>query len=121
MSDDGTVFDIASSQADGIAIVAVTGEIDLTNADAFQEAVDGTTAPAVVLDLAGVTYLDSSAIRAIDRSRRRFRSEKRSFFIVSPPDTPSSWTFRVSGFDCELVVDSVEAALAAVGRDAPPR
>ena len=119
MSANGSGFDITSAQADGIATVTVTGEIDLTNADALQAAVDGTTAPAVVLDLTRVAYLDSSGIRAIDRSRRRLVSETRSLFIVSPPYTPSSWTFRVAGFDRGLVVESVEEARAAAGRSPP--
>ena len=120
MSDDGTVFDVANTPDDGVAVVTVTGEIDLTNADALQGAVDGTTTPAVVLDLSRVAYLDSSGIRAIDRSRRRLVSEDRSLVIVSPPDTPSSWTFRVAGFDRGLVVESVDAALASAARPQPP-
>ena len=118
MSDDDPGFDIASAQAGGIATVTVAGEIDLTNADALEEAVTGTTAPAVVLDLTHVAYLDSSGIRAIDRSRRRLVSETRSLVIVSPRDTPSSWTFRVAGFDGELVVESMDEARATAARRA---
>jgi stage II sporulation protein AA (anti-sigma F factor antagonist) len=97
-------------------VLTVAGEIDLMNADALQEAVDGTSTTAVVLDLSQVAYLDSSGIRAIDRSRRRLVSEERSLVIVSPPDTPSSWTFRVAGFGNGLVVESVEAALRSATR-----
>ena len=117
MSDQEPGLDIASAVSDGVAVLTVAGEIDLTNADVLQEAVDGTSAAAVVLDLSQVAYLDSSGIRAIDRSRRRLVSEERSLVIVSPPDTPSSWTFRVAGFGDGLVVASVEAALASA---APP-
>jgi anti-sigma B factor antagonist len=116
MSDDEPWLDIASADSDGATVLTVAGEIDLTNAEILQEAVDGTSTPAVVLDLSHVAYLDSSGIRAIDRSRRRLLSEDRSLVIVSPPDTPSSWTFRVAGFGSGLVVASVEAALAAAAR-----
>lgn len=104
---------IARAQADGVAVLTVTGEIDLTNADSLEQAVDGTASRAVVLDLTEVAYLDSSGIRAIDRSRRRLVAEDRALLVVSPPDTASSWTFRVAGYDRELVVESVEAALAS--------
>ena len=97
-------------------MLTVAGEIDLTNADALQDAVDGTSSRAVVLDLSQVAYLDSSGIRAIDRSRRRLVSEERSLVIVSPPDTPSSWTFRVAGLGHGLVVESIEAAVASATR-----
>jgi anti-anti-sigma factor len=116
MSDDEAGLDIARADSDGVAVLRVAGEIDLTNADVLQEAVDGTSTHAVVLDLSQVAYLDSSGIRAIDRSRRRLVSEERSLLIVSPPDTPSAWTFRVAGFDPGLLVESLEAALATAGR-----
>jgi len=107
-------LDLASTESDGIAVLTVAGEVDLTNAEALQRAVGGTSAPAVVLDLSRVAYLDSSGIRAIDLSRRRLLADGRSLVIVSPPDTPSSWTFRVAGFGNGLVVESLEAALAVV-------
>jgi len=117
MSGDEVVFDIATSRSDSVSVVSVTGEIDLTNADAMQGALEATTTQAVVLDLSGVSFLDSSGIRAIDRSRRRLVSEERSLLIVSPPDTPSAWTLRVVGFDHGLFVESIDAAL---GTGAPP-
>lgn len=110
---DGRTFDITSADAGGITVLTVTGEIDLTNADVLQRAVDRTSANSVVLDLSRVAYLDSSGIRALDRSRRRLHSDARSLVIVSPSDTPSGWTFRVAGFGEGLVVESVEAALTA--------
>lgn len=117
MSENGEL-DIARARTDGIDVLTVTGEIDLTNADALQHAVDDTATAAVVLDLSLVAYIDSSGIRAIDRSRRRLVSETRSLVIVSPQGSPSAWTFRVAGYDRELVVESVEAALASVS---PPQ
>jgi anti-anti-sigma factor len=112
MSDEETDFDIASTQANGVSVVRVRGEIDLTHADAMQSAVEETSTSAVVLDLSGVSFLDSSGIRAIDRSRRRLLSEERSLLIASPPDTPCAWTLRVAGFDPGFVVESVDDALA---------
>ena len=64
-----------------------------------------------MLDLTRVAFLDSSGIRAIDRSRRRLVSQERSLLIVSPPGLPSAWTLRVAGFDRDLVVESLDAAL----------
>jgi anti-anti-sigma factor len=119
MSDNGDQG-IASTQAAGIVVLTVRGEIDLTNADSLQQAVAESTSPTVVLDLSEVVYLDSSGIRAIDRSRRRLASEQRSLVIVSPPDTPSGWTFRVAGFERDVVVESLEAALASASRARRP-
>lgn len=112
MTGDDGVFDIATSRSDGVSVVSVTGEIDLTNADAMQAAVEGTATPVVVLDLSAVTFLDSSGIRAIDHARRDLLAGERALVVVSPPDTPSAWTLRVAGFDPGLVAESLDAALA---------
>jgi stage II sporulation protein AA (anti-sigma F factor antagonist) len=111
MNGDDSVFDIATTQTDGVSMVSVTGEIDLANADAMQAVIARAATQTVVLDLTDVTFLDSSGIRAIDRARRGLLSEERSLLVVSPPGTPSAWTLRVAGFDRGLVVESVDAAL----------
>lgn len=112
MSEDGIV-DISSDARDGVAVIHVQGEVDLTTADAVRHAVESTRTPSVVLDLTRVAYLDSSGIRAIDRGYRCLTSENRSLFIVSPPETPADWTFRVAGFRSGILAASLEAALAS--------
>jgi anti-anti-sigma factor len=113
MSDEGVPFDVVSDQLDGLAIVTVSGEVDLTTSDSLQRSIERMTSPTVVLDLSRVAFLDSSGIRAIDRSRRRLVSQERSLLIVSPPDTPSAWTLRVAGFDRDLVVESLDVVRGA--------
>jgi anti-anti-sigma factor len=113
MSDEGVPFDVVSDQLDGLAIVTVSGEVDLTTSDSLQRSIERMTSPTVVLDLSRVAFLDSSGIRAIDRSRRRLVSQERSLLIVSPPDTPSAWTLRVAGFDRDLVVESLDLVRGA--------
>jgi anti-anti-sigma factor len=115
MSDEepAPAFSIVSDQLDGMAVVTVSGEIDLTSSDSLQGSIERTTSPTVVLDLSRVAFLDSSGIRAIDRSRRSLISQERSLLIVSPPDTPSAWTLRVAGFDRELVVESLDVTRGA--------
>ena len=92
------------------------GEVDLTNADDVRDTVAATTAGGVVLDVTAVSYLDSSGLRAIEHGHRHLASEHRSLFIVSPPGTPSSWTFRVAGFGDEVVLETLDAALASALR-----
>jgi anti-anti-sigma factor len=105
--------DITTENRDGVAVVRLAGEVDLTNAEHIRNAVAATTAPGVVLDVTAVSYLDSSGIRAIDRGYRQLASERRSLFIVSPPGTPSSWTFRVAGYGGDVVLETLDAALAS--------
>ena len=115
---DRRIAAISRDHLDGVEVVHVQGEVDLTNAEDVQEAVERTATAAVVLDLTGVAYLDSSGIRAIDRSLRHLVSEQRSMFIVAPPDTPADWTFRVAGFRTDMLLASLDAALASAAAKA---
>ena len=113
---DGTIA-IAIAETDGVEIISLHGELDLTNAVLVREAVDTTTSETVVLDLSAVTFLDSMAISALEAGQRRLASEHRSLLVVSPPSTPSAWTLRVAGLDGEVVRESLDdALLAALGR-----
>jgi anti-anti-sigma factor len=55
-----------SRQDDGTTVLTATGEIDLSNNDAFSHAVaDATSGGMAMVDLRGVTYLDSGAITTL--------------------------------------------------------
>ena len=109
----GANVDISREDIDGVDVLTIDGEVDLTNADVLQEAVAATTSSSVVLDLTRLAYLDSSGIRAIDRGNRMLAAEQRQLLIVSPPDTPADWTFRVAGLSDDMRRGSLDAALAA--------
>jgi anti-anti-sigma factor len=114
MSPGNGIVEITRDDRDGVDVIRVGGEVDLTNADAVQAAVEATRADSVVLDLSRCAYLDSSGIRAIDRGHRHLLAGRRALVIVSPPGTPADWTFRVAGFKADLLVSSLDAALANV-------
>ena len=99
----------------GTLLVRADGEVDISNAHELTRAIVVPSAAVVVLDLAGVRYLDSSGIRAIEQAFRELRADDRSLLIVSPPDTAAEWTFRVAGFDPTLLVESVDVALSSTG------
>lgn len=60
-----------SRRPDGTPVLAVRGEIDMSNADTFAESLADvvadarTTATAVTVDLTAVTYLDSGGLAAL--------------------------------------------------------
>jgi anti-anti-sigma factor len=94
-----------------VVVLRAAGEVDLTNADTLQQAVEETTAADVVLDVSGLAYVDSSGIRAVERGFRSLRSEQRRLVVVAPPETAAGWTFRVAGFDPAVMLESLDAAL----------
>lgn len=64
--------------ADGIPVVTVAGEIDMSNADRFRDALGLAAAAAAdggsfVVDLTGVEYLDSAGVHALFAHASRIR------------------------------------------------
>ena len=62
---------------DGIPVVTVAGEIDMSNADRFRDALGLAAAAAdggsFVVDLTGVEYLDSAGVHALFEHAARIR------------------------------------------------
>ena len=84
-------------------IVRVVGELDLTNADILASALLDTGGATVLLDLSAVTFIDSAGIRAIDDAHSAYEEDGRSLLIVAPPESRVAWTFRIAGFDKQLL------------------
>ena len=64
--------------ADGIPVVTVAGEIDMSNADRFRDALGLAAAAAAdggsfVVDLTGVEYLDSAGVHVLFAHAARIR------------------------------------------------
>jgi anti-sigma B factor antagonist len=77
-------FNISVRAGDGAVVLDADGEFDLAEVETFQACLDGIIAScdgAVVVDLAGVTFIDSSAISALLNARRRLAGEGRELRI----------------------------------------
>ena len=88
--------------------VTVVGEIDLASGAALQARLDhvvATTAGTVVVDLAGVGFIDSSGLRVLVELRRRLAAMNRSM-RVHDPSAPTRRLLQLTGLGPELgVVD----------------
>lgn len=64
-----------TERGDGTRVVTATGEIDLSNIDAFTGALSpaGTDGSMLIVDLSGVLYLDSGAINVLFANAGRMR------------------------------------------------
>jgi anti-anti-sigma factor len=93
------------------SVVVAEGELDLESVPAFRRALseaesEGTT---VVVDLRGVTFLDSTAIGELVRGHRRARAAGRRFVVVRGRDTRIAQVLHTSAVDRELeTVDTPE-------------
>jgi len=92
-------------------VLAIGGELDLTNTQQLADALAGASSTTVILDLGALDFIDSAGMRTIDQMRRLLASAGRTLLIVAPPGSRAAWTFRVAGFDEGFVQESVDAAL----------
>jgi anti-sigma B factor antagonist len=78
------MFGVEQIVEDGRVTVKVTGDIDLATAEKVGEALTAAlgTASEVRADLSGVTFLDSTGIRALVQAYRLAQSQGGSFYIV---------------------------------------
>jgi anti-sigma B factor antagonist len=96
-------------------VVRLGGELDLYNAPAVREALEGTLAerPAkIVIDLAEVSFLDSTALGVLIDARGRL--DRREAFVLASAGVETRRTLAVSGLDRHFTIaDTVEEALRA--------
>jgi anti-sigma B factor antagonist len=99
----------------GVVVVRLSGELDLYNADAVRTALFAAaadTAGRLVVDLADVSFIDSTALGVLIEARSKL--ENRSAFFLASPGLETRRALEVSGLDRHFnVQDSVDAALAA--------
>jgi anti-anti-sigma factor len=107
--------------ADEPRVLRAAGELDVASAPplipGLPALVEG--APAVILDLTEVAFLDSSGVRLVDRLARECGRRRIPFRAVAPPGTRARRLLDVVGLTETLVVDSLPAGLSAVTNDRP--
>ena len=88
---DGSAFTVEIRDAEGPVVVILSGELDLATAPELRECLQslGTDRPRdVLVDLASLTFIDSTGISVLVMACKRTRSQGGSFSMVSPhPDT----------------------------------
>jgi len=82
-------------------VVRVTGDLDLETAPELLSRTDGILAAgpgAVVVDLSGLAFIDSSGLSALIRMNQRMVGSGRPFEIISPPRAVAK-AFEITGLD----------------------
>ena len=105
-----------------VVVVSITGEVDLSNAAEVTAAIVA-AAPnevaGVVVDLSGLSYLDSAGIRMLAELARRLDWRQQTLRVVAPEDSRARKVLTISGTEPVLLLDpTVEAARARVTGDA---
>jgi anti-sigma B factor antagonist len=101
MSDHGTLLDLTLTD-DGLRLA---GEIDAASSVALAAELDPLpTGHRIVLDLAAVTFIDSSGLRVLIDAHRRAETEGR-LLVIANPSPPVSRLFEISGLTNHLHVE----------------
>jgi anti-sigma B factor antagonist len=112
-----TIFETRATKIGGAHAIAVAGALDLQTAPQLSEDVERavwSTVGAFVLDLSGVTFLDSSGLHALLRARAYLAREDRALVLVCPPGPSRRVLDLASVLDTFVVYASAEAAADAL-------
>ena len=98
-------------------MVAIRGEMDLHTSPKVQGAIERASenngVGAVVVDMSGIAFMDSTALSALVRSKDTLEKRSVSLRLAAPSDAVAR-IFSVTGFhDFFDVFDSREAAITA--------
>ena len=82
------ILEVVSDGADEQVTISLKGELDLSTVGKVEEElrrVEAIEASVVVLDLSGLTFLDSTGLRAVITADERAREQGRRFVVVKGP------------------------------------
>jgi anti-sigma B factor antagonist len=99
-------FSIQAVRAEQATTLVVTGEVDLSTAGELAEAglaALAADATVVIVDLSGVTFLDSTGLAALVTINNRARNEG-AVLIVARPRARVRHLFRVTGLDTAFTI-----------------
>lgn len=101
---------------DGIAVLAISGEIDLASAGVFERAIAEVLAqdpPSLIIDLMGTRFLASAGVGILMQARSRFSEPDRFSVVTQDPSTIR--VIEVLGVNQMLALrPAIEDALSAV-------
>ena len=115
----GSTFRIETEPLDGMGLLAVHGELDLSTAPKLREAIGEFVDAGVqklVIDLSGVDFVDSVALAVLVRTRQRL-GDHGALALVVQPESYGMLIFEASGIASVLpLFETREEAVAAVKR-----
>jgi anti-anti-sigma factor len=83
------ILEIETEVADGLARVALKGELDLSTVNKVEEELESLEAGGaklIVLDMSSLTFLDSTGLRCLVTADQRARDAGRRLVLVRGPD-----------------------------------
>jgi anti-anti-sigma factor len=107
---------VSREERDAVVIVTVQGEIDVSNvAEIGSQLTEISNEPlGLVVDLSGVTHLDSAGIAMLYDLNARLDRRRLRLVVVAPPAAPVRRVLELTAFSRRArLADDVDAAIAA--------
>jgi len=116
-------LDVSTTEHEQLVVVALAGEFDVYTVAAFRAELErvGHFARPIIVDLTGVTLLDSSGIGALVSLLNQARSDGGSVGVICPHATLRR-VFEITGLrDAFAFGDDLDAVRAAMNAAPPPQ
>jgi anti-anti-sigma factor len=119
---ESALAEVECIEHDGVRVVAVVGEVDVSNVGVVEHAACelSNEALGVVVDLRLATYIDSATIGLLFKLRRRLGRRGQELRVICSPGSSAWRVLELTGFDRQFQPgEDRDAAIAAI-REAVP-
>jgi len=96
-------FSITTRELPGLHIVALHGELDIVSAYGLALALVEVAGSTVVVDLSGLTFMDSSGISALVMARNRIVADGRGQLVLARPGAIVRRALEIVGLNAWIV------------------
>lgn len=113
---------VERSEQDGIRLVSVTGELDISNVAVLEDATFDlpNQGLGIVLDLSATTYIDSATLSLVFKLQRSLQRRGQALRVVCAPASNARRVLELAGFASETTcVSHRQEAIEAI-REAVP-
>jgi anti-anti-sigma factor len=114
--------EIELTEQEGVRVVLVAGELDISNVGALEDATFDLSNDAlgVVVDLSSTTYIDSATLGLLFKLHRSLKRRGQALRVVCPPGSSARRVLELTGFERETPsAEDRDAAIAAIRREVP--
>lgn len=114
--------EIEHCDRDGVRVIAVAGELDVSNVEALRRAVGelSNDALGVAIDLSAATFIDSATVGLLFKLRSSLSRRGQVLCVVCPPDSGPRRVLELTGFDRQAPpLPDRDAAIDAIRRAVP--
>ncbi len=114
--------EIERCDSEGVCVVAVAGEVDVSNVDRLKLAVSelSNEALGIVIDLSEATYIDSATVGLLFRLRSRLSRRGQVLSVICLPGSSTRRVLELTGFDRQAPpFQDRDAAIDAIRRAVP--